>query len=153
MYTITARDPRIQQLLRCGAPELLISHLDTERIPGVEATHRFFVSFRSVEAAYPQILAHLLFHAGAGQGISVTLEQAHFLTTDDSHEEIADEEERDAIAVAVLLYIAGERLMEIKERQETKRQILDELNRLGRGQEEQSERVEGPNTTSEGLDA
>ena len=139
MYSITAKDQRIQRLLRCGAPELLISHLDTQRIPGVEATHRFFVSFRSVEAAYPRILAHLLFHAGDGQGISVTLEQAHLLTTEDSHEEIADEEERDAIAVALLLYLAGERLMEIKERQEAKRQILDELNRLGREQEEVQE--------------
>jgi hypothetical protein len=139
MYIIATGDERIQRLLRCGAPELLISHLGTERTPGVEATHRFFVSFRSVEAAYPRILAHLLFHAGAGQGISVTLEQAHLLTAEDSHEEIADEEERDAIAIAFLLYLAGERLMEIKERQEAKRQILDELNRLGREQEEVQE--------------
>lgn len=150
MITIAAKDERIARLLRCGAPRLLVLHLKTDREPGKWASHRFFVSLNRDGESFPMVTGDLVFTAGEDQGISATMVNTRLYLGEEEWEPVEDEEARDAVALAVFLYVAGARLMEIKDRQQFKREALDMVRRLEaecKGERE-TERTEKPRTSS-----
>ena len=143
MITIAAKDERIAKLLRCGSPKLLMLHFETEREPGQWAIHRFWIAFGRHEEPYPLITGSLVFTAGENQGISATMGEARLFLGEEECEVIEDEDTRDAIALAALLYIAGDRLMEVKKTQEAKRAVLETLHQL-EGKSEENRETKGP---------
>lgn len=141
MYTTTAKDERLSQLLRCGAPQLLILHLKTEREAGKWASHRFLISFSRAGEPFPLVTGTLILSSGENQGVSVGLEEARLWLGEEEWESIDDEAECDAVALAFLLYVAGARLVGIEEEQAERQEISKQIRWVAGEEEREGENV------------
>lgn len=127
MYTTAAKDERLSQLLRCGAPQFLLTHLKTEREPGRWSIRRFAISFSRAGESFPIVTGTLVLSSGEDQGVSVGLEEARLWLGEEEWEPIDDEAECDAVALAFLLYVAGATLVGIEEEQAKRREISKQI--------------------------
>lgn len=150
MYTIAAKDERLSQLLRCGAPKLFVFHLKTEREEGKWAIRRFFIGFSRAEgsdgsantesSSFPMVTGTLVLSYRDGRGVSMGLEEAILWLGEEESEPVHDEADCDAVALAFLLYVAGGRLVEIEEQQAERREILKYIRWLaGEGEREEED--------------